>query len=296
MKRTPPNSTPASSASSSSKRLFHLTSPDLQSENRETKRIMAGDSVSVGNMSQSDLVKILGCLLDKKTEHLSTKEDIAKLQDEVTALRRECDDLKHEVKTLHEINTNLQQKLEACEEHQKRSNIIFKGLPENSNNPYAEIQEFCENTLSIDKKLTLKNAYRFGKKGGKYPRPILAEFLLQEDSRIVMDRKSKLKGTNFIIHRDHCESFREKRSFILDLKSELQKKNANLDCQVKGKQLILNNKFFSCSDDFSLITRDGDALRELSKAIGSDVRETVLALAKSAKGKLPNDYQRGKRK
>lgn len=280
MERTPKNSA-SSSAASSSKRLFHLTSPSLDIQHREAKRVMVGDTASVGNMSQSDLVKVLGELLDKKTEHLATKVDVSKLQEQVVALRTECDDLKWEVKALNEKNVTLQRKLEVCEQHQKKFNLIFKGLPQNdSNNPYLEVQEFCETSLGISKKLTLRNAYRFGRKGGKYPRPILAEFLLQEDIRIVMDSTAKLKGTNFIVHSDRSEGFRKKRAFLLDLKTELRKNNSNCDCQVKGQQLIVSKKFFSCNDDFSLFTREGDAIVELSKASGSDVKEMVLSLAK----------------
>lgn len=280
MQRTPTKATSSAAAPSSTKRVFQLTSPDLQNEKRQAKRIMAGDNNTVGNMSQRDLVKILGDLLEQKTEHLATKADVVNLREEVLALKNECDALKKEVNSLNATNAVLQKKVEACEERQKRFNVIFKGLPQkSSSNPCVEVQEFCKSRLGIEKQLTIRNAYRIGKEGGKYPRPILAEYLLQEDINIIMENKQKLKGTNFVIHRDRSECFRRKRMFLLELKSELLKINKNCDCQVKGHQLIVNQQSFACNEDFSLITRDGDAVLQLSKLMGTDVKEMVRALA-----------------
>lgn len=110
MLRTPSKDTSSSAGPSSAKRVFHLTSPDLQNEKRQAKRIMAGDNISVGNMAQKDLVKILGDLLEQKTEHLATRADIVKLQEEVLALKSECDALKKEVNSLNATNAVLKKK------------------------------------------------------------------------------------------------------------------------------------------------------------------------------------------
>lgn len=275
MKRTPPVAT---------KRTLQEISPDNITGN-SSKRNMPEDSGIVGNMSKKDLLDAIGTLLDSKLENVATREDISRLQDEVLEVKSECDALRLEVQRLNESNEMLKRKLEENERRQKGFNLIFKGLPENNSSSSETIQKFCEETLETGK-VAIRNAYRIGRKIDDRTRPILVEFLLQEDVQLVIDKKQKLRNTNIVIHRDRTENSRMKRSFLLELKSEVMKINNNTKIELRGEQLIVNQTSFSCSDDGNLMTRQGIATEVLSQVVNFEVKAMVDELAKKYKLKM----------
>lgn len=275
----------------SSKRTLKEISPDNNTENT-SKRNMTEDGGMVGNMSKKDLLDAIGTLLDGKLENVASKEDIIRLQEEVLEVKRECDALKLEVKKLNESNVLLERKLEESERQHKVFNLVFKGLPENNISASDTIQKFCEETLSTGK-LAIRNAYRIGRKIDNRVRPILAEFMLQQDIQLVLDNKNKLRNTNIVIHRDRSEKVRMKRAFLWDLKSEVSKTNSEAKIELRGLQLIVNQTAFSCSDDYKLITRQGRPTELLSQILNFDVKDMVEELAIKRKRKVVKRVDRG---
>lgn len=269
MERTPPVST---------KRTLQEISPDNVTGN-SSKRNMPDDSGIVGNMSKKDLLDAFGMLLDAKLENVATREDITRLQEEVLAVKSECDALRLEVQSLNENNKLLKRKLEENERRQKVCNLIFKGLPENNSSPSDTVQKFCEETLETGK-LAIRNAYRIGRKIDDRSRPIVTEFILQQDLQLVMNNRHKLKNTNIIVHRDRTENARMKRSFLMELKNEVMKVNNNIKIELRGEQLIANRTIFTCSDDCNLMTRQGIATTVLSQVVNFEVKAMVEELAK----------------
>lgn len=251
-------------------------------------------SETVGSMSQDNLLAAIGLLLDGKLEHLASKEDIKNLQQEITKVKQECDILKLEVRSLREDNALLRNKVESQERHQKSCNLIFKQVPEDGLIPSETIHNFCRTTLGIERKLHIKNAYRFGRVVANKCRPILVEYLLQEDTRFVLDKTELLKDTNVVIHRDRTENSRKVRSLLFELKDEINRNNNKVKLEVRGQQLVVNKKFFTFTNDYKLFTRDGVAVEELSKAVGFDVTDLMVRVLDNFLRRIENNGWRNR--
>lgn len=273
LKRTPTNTT---------KRTLVETSPDLTNT---SKRNMPEGSGMVANMSKKDLLDAIGDLMDGKLINVATKDDIARLQEEVVAVKSECDALRLEVKSLQENNEMLRKKLEESERRDKAFNLIFKGIPEENISASEAIKKFCEETLGTGK-IAVRNSYRFGRKMDNRARPIVAEFMLHEDVQLILNRKKLIKDSNIVVHRDRSVNARNKRNFLLELKSEVTRINNNIKAELQGEQLIINQRAFSCTDELRLTTRQDNAMDALTQEVQADIKDLVEELAKQSTQKM----------
>lgn len=267
MKRTPPETT---------KRVLSQISPDNPSGSG-SKRTMSvvASSNTVGSMSKGDLLEAISTLMDGKLEHLAAKEDIQALQNEFLLVKSECDQLKLEITKLNESNAQLSKRLHSYEAQQKANNLIFKGLPEKGLPESETVHVFCKEMLGLDDKLSIRNAFRLGRKTPNITRPILVEYIFFEETKAVMDKASRLKNTNFVVHRDKPQITRKKRSLLLEIRNELNNKNKNMNAEVRGQQLIVNQKYFYCSDDYQLLSKYSADVDELAKTMGVEMKDLM---------------------
>lgn len=266
------------STSEPTKRTLSQTSPEdsekeLKKRNSSTSRTM-GSSL-VGNMSIQELMEAIGTMMETKLVNIATKEDICILKKEVEAVRGECDALKEQVKALKEANMELKQKLDYNESREKKCNLIFRGLPETDHLTSDIIKTFCKESLRIEKELFIKNAFRLGKKVGARARPILVEFIMQEDVKVILDSKESVKNSSVLIHRDRTLGLRKKRIILMELKNEVIKINKNITVEIRGERLIVNRKVFLLTEDNKLVDQEGDAAGKLSLIIGADIHKVL---------------------
>lgn len=279
VQRTPPES---------AKRALSLISPE---NTIEPKRIMSGGlDATVGNMPTKELLEAFSTLLDGKLEHLASKDDIRSLQQEIDDVKNECEALKQEVKALNYNNAQLKRKLDAHERQQKAGNLIFRGLPDNDAHPSETIQKFCKEILGIEDKINIRSASRVGRTMPNRTRPILVEYLSLEDTKTVMDRAASLKNTKFVVHRDRTEAARKKRSLLYEIKSAINQRNKDIKVEIRGHQLSVNKKFFTCNEDNQLVTRNGDAIEELTKLIGVDAGFILVEAVDNLKRKRQHKF------
>lgn len=279
MERTPPES---------NKRVRNQLTPEESHDNNPNKRAASictpQDAGLVGGMTKGDLLQAFSEMLDIKLENVASKEDVKILQLEVSSVKAECDVLKKEVRRLSEGNLMLQKKLEDAEKREKMGNLIFKGLPESDKLPNDTVKQFCEEELAIEN-LTIKNSYRLGKKNSTQIRPILVEFVKQEDVRSILARKKEIKNTDVVVHRDRTLKERKMRNFLWELKNEVCRVNKRANVQIRNEQFIVNGTIFSCSDDCKLIPKDAKALEDLKREVGADVIKVLEDAEAKARSK-----------
>lgn len=280
VQRTPPEST---------KRPRIHTSPEEVFDKNPKKRTMNEEVGLVGSMSKRDLLEAIGDMLDVKLESVASKEDIRLLQQELSAVKGECDALKLEISRLRNSNISLQKKLDDTEKREKNNNLIFKGLPESDQATNDTIKQFCKEHLSVDD-LQIRNSYRLGRKDNTKTRPILVEFVMQDHLKSILFNKKKLKNSKINIHRDLTLNTRKKHNFLWEVKKEITKVNKNLKIEVRGEQLIVNDNVLLCTEDFKLITKEGDTTEILANKFGLDIGRIIACV--SAKSSLNTNVER----
>ncbi|CAC5394552.1 unnamed protein product [Mytilus coruscus] len=79
-----------------------------------------------------------------------------------------------------------------------KTNLIFTGIQfQSDENTEDTLNSFIKQKLNIDKKSNFVSVHRFGKRGRRGNRPILAKFTTTKDKEIVLKNGFKLKGTNY---------------------------------------------------------------------------------------------------
>lgn len=272
MERTPPEPM---------KRVRNEVSPEENSALNPKKRTgsvsTSREPGSVGQTSNEELLQAIGEMMDRKLDNIATREDVKNLHQELTAVRDECDALRAEVRRLSDSNLCLQMKMEAAEKREKKNNLVIRGLPENDQDPSEIVKKLCKERFAIDN-VMIKNSFRLGRENADKKRPILVEFVMQDDIRNILTCKGNLKDTGVVVHRDSTLQERKNRSFLWEIKKEIMAINKNASLVLRNGELIVNKKIFSCTNGYKLITKDGEAAEVLGKVLGFDVRQMLAVV------------------
>lgn len=167
--------------------------------------------------------------------------------------------------------------MEAAEKRGKKNNLVIRGLPENDQDPSEIVKKLCKERFAIDN-VMIKNSFRLGRENADKKRPILVEFVMQDDIRNILTCKGNLKDTGVVVHRDSTLQERKNRSFLWEIKKEIMAINKNASLVLRNGELIVNKKIFSCTNGYKLITKDGEAAEVLGKVLGFDVRQMLAVV------------------
>jgi hypothetical protein len=140
----------------------------------------------------------------------SAKKEIGELKAEVNSLKTELCSLK---KTFTRETDSLNQ-------YYRRNNLRIFGLPESSDEDTDRlVLDLVNNKLGIDLDATcIDRSHRVGRvpvrsAESDRPRPLLVRFISYRYRRLVMDKKSMLRGTNIVVREDltplRAAAFRE---------------------------------------------------------------------------------------
>ena len=123
----------------------------------------------------------------------------------ISELMKDVNDLTRSVNSEKERAVKL-------ESHSRRNNLIFYGIPEETNESSAKreslLYSFLEENLKMEEEdidgISVERAHRLGKRNanGDKPRPIIAKFTFHKDKEIILSNARFLAGSDFGISQD----------------------------------------------------------------------------------------------
>ena len=176
-------------------------------------------------------------------------------------------ELKHEMEDLRDNYSKLSEKLLDAVSHSRRLNLHFLNFKEEEEeNVIARIRKFCIEVLDLPEAIVnafiFRDAHRMGTKKAKskYPRPIIAGFVLMEHRNAIYRKAYKCKNSGFAIRVDLPPELVPVRRSHVDLKSEILKVNptALASCSFKGYKPVLLVKFNGKVQEYSTIMQFKD--------------------------------------
>ncbi|KAF6214711.1 hypothetical protein GE061_009454 [Apolygus lucorum] len=223
------------------------------------------DSHEVGQITVGELRNILSDIID--TKGLAKKEDLENINVEIASLKKENQDLRKEINSLHAL-VNL------SDRNSRRNNLIFGGIDLQDGNALKAIQDFIRQVLKIEQPIIIGRAFALGRTGLRR-RPILVELVRGEDLYTILSRVSELKGTTFFIHRDYSQQERIKRAKLVQVKKEILKQRPLMNIVFRREALLIKEVPYIWDLDKGLMTASGlNGVEALRAAVGVNLDET----------------------
>jgi hypothetical protein len=250
-----------------SKRPRENTPPEA-SEVRVTA--VAMDDEKVGEMTHGQLANLLGTILDQKLANLATKEDLLGVSNRVQVLEQENIVLRNQVDELKAREKIVADKLVDLEGRSRRNNLIFRGLklPENTRDYRFHVSKFCQEVFGMTTDVWVNRAHNLDRE----KRAVIAHFPVDADIEYIMSRLSLLRGTGYSVQRDYPREVREKRAYLMSLRSEIERVCGRRRMQLYYDHLTVEGVKFTWDEGMLKAGRmDGSAkLRDLLKRDFSD--------------------------
>ncbi|KAH9373502.1 hypothetical protein HPB48_003454 [Haemaphysalis longicornis] len=117
--------------------------------------------------------------------------------------------------------TTIESRCNDAENRQRRSNLLFFGIADDSEEDWAKSEEkvinFCSQKLGLQKTgAQFDRVHRLGRYKEGSNRPVIAKFTFFKDKQEVLSSARKLKGTTFSISEDFSLATRQKRKKLYD--------------------------------------------------------------------------------
>ncbi|XP_037275435.2 uncharacterized protein LOC119168126 [Rhipicephalus microplus] len=198
--------------------------------------------------------ELISQVQDLKSHLLSTDKSIADLSRRMTDLEGHCQNiisLRTDVEALRRDTARasaLLRKLEArvdeAENHSRRNNLIFYGLPESTGSEaLVQVEQLvikhCRDRLgiSIDPK-EIERAHRLGRrKGTNHHRPIIVKFAFHKTKGEILSNGRKFKGTTFSVGEDFSRRVQNVRRQLIAFA-----KTKSLPFSITYKTLLMGHK------------------------------------------------------
>lgn len=255
------------------KRSLSETSPELPAEGKKQK--------NKGEMDMEEMLKRLEVMLDNKLDeklkNISTKEDMAKIQNEICALRKENVELRSEIQILKENEQRLMKKVEGLDKENKRTNILVSGLKAGGIDEVRQsFRKICVDVL--EEEVRVGYVKKIGSTGSKWvmalPSPI--------DVNTLLSKSRMLKGTNIYLQRDYTQEERRQNYNLRRVKNSL-KKQGEVVAKVIGTTLIIGEKKFKWAAEGHITATnkdEGKYLEDLLKANGVENFNVIASTEK----------------
>lgn len=238
---------------------------DLNLKLRKTTEITAVDTKT---FNWDVLIRKMDTLLDRKLEKISTKEDITKIADDLTALAIKNAELEEEIKSLRESTEMLhntvaeqQKRIEMLDKKSKRNSIVISGLSGGSYSAIkSEVDDIFANVLEVEVKPYF--CTKLNKEGTKCS----IEMSSPNDSQLVLQNCSKLKRTGKFIRKDLTAKEDKCRYHIRNLRRACIKK-PNVNCRISGASIAIDGRQFYALEDGTISAKDEESASYLSNIL-----------------------------
>nr|KAG5687557.1 hypothetical protein BaRGS_023113 [Batillaria attramentaria] len=125
-----------------------------------------------------------------------------------------CLSLERENKKLWETVGRLEEKIDSLENHSRRNNLLFFGIPKADRESWDDcerlVREVIEQGLEITQHVAIKRAHRAGQ-------AIIVKLLSYKQKQLILSRSSKLRGSSVVVREDFSQAVRNKRQGLVGL-------------------------------------------------------------------------------
>ena len=174
---------------------------------------------------------------------------IKTLTERVDAQEKMISELKKDVNDLTRSVNSEKERAVKLESHSRRNNLIFYGIPEETNESSAKseslLYSFLEENLKLEEEdidgISVERAHRLGKRNanGDKPRPIIAKFTFHKDKELILSNARFLAGSDFGISQDFPREIVQIRKELVKVLKQAKKDGH--DAKVYDK-LYINGK------------------------------------------------------
>ena len=200
------------------------------------------------------------------TENDTQNQRIRELEERSTTLERDLELAKQKISTLHFQNESLQDRLVQIDNYSRRSNLIFRGIPESD-------PEDCEQKLKriLVTNMQIANAeeFRFERchrlNSRMKPRPVICRFNYYPDRNAVWQAKKCLKDTKIIVDEDFAPEVIERRKSLIPIMKRARE--LNLKSFLVVDKLYIDDKVYTVKNLHSL-PQNLDPAKISTKTIG----------------------------
>lgn len=240
----------------SSKRKITELSPD---------NVGSVQNTQVGKMDASELMGLMGALLDQKLDdklkNMPTKADLeivteklTEVSAEVASLRAENELLKGKLKQLEQQWQADRREVARVVDFQKRCNIIVRGL-DKGNGPMEAAKALFDQLGAADVIIkSSKIIYEHNNKIG-----IAVEVGSVDMVQRVLRSSKKLAGTSISLEKDLSPDRQLKRRMMVQIKSEIMKVDRSHKIKVRNDRINIGNVWLFWNRDNVLIGKDVSA-------------------------------------
>ena len=202
--------------------------------------------------------------LDERLKTLEDSNDV--LSADVGEMSTKVEQLEEENQFIKDRLRNLEEKLDSAENHSKRNNLLFYGIPTAAGETWSDCEDKVMNIIKTDMKITdgvaIERAHRVGK-------AIIIKLLSYKDKEKILKGAKNLASTNkdISVREDFSQAVQTKRSTLVPMMKTLRKdgKRARLRFDI----LVTDDGTFTFNLQTNLIEKlDGDR-RSRSKTTAS---------------------------
>lgn len=200
--------------------------------------------------NQNSVDAKLATLATRLTSVEANLESVPQLRNDVNCLLTSTAELASQVKSLASQCENL-------EGQSRRSNLIFYGIPDSSEETWtaseAKVISLCQETLGIKFDASfLERSHRLGAFRPNRNRPIIAKFTSFKLKQDVLFSASKLKGTAYSLSEDFSLKTRNERKKLLEFA-----RTQNAKFQLRYNRLYMGDRMFYV-DPITLSVKSND--------------------------------------
>jgi len=238
------------------------------------KKTMAGAKKEEGLMDK--LEELLNKKFQELTSTLATKADFEALAEKIDNVKEAHKTIKEDLTALKKENSMILERLERLENDARRSNLVFKGILQESTckDPVDCVRKFCKDSMKIDSELAINRARVVA---GTQKNPlIIANITKDQDIKTILSKGYTLAGTPYSVSRDFSFKVRQKRNKLFTIKKEL-KKITNVDSKVYFDSININGARFDLNDELNLLHKGKCGLEKLREICQTDLPNSLLS-------------------
>ena len=193
----------------------------------------------------------------KLNERLKTLEDSNDvLSADVGEMSTKVEQLEEENQFIKDRLRNLEEKLDSAENHSKRNNLLFYGIPTEAGETWSDCEDKVMNIIKTDMKITdsvaIERAHRVGI-------AIIIKLLSYKDKDKILKGTKNLASTNkdISVREDFSQAVQTKRSKLVPMMKTLRKDGKR--ARLRFDKLVTDDGTFTFNLQTNLIEKlDGD--------------------------------------
>jgi ribA/ribD-fused uncharacterized protein len=170
-----------------------------------------------------------------------TEDKCNALEQEMKGLKLENCSLRSDLRTCHK-------RITALDDYQRRSNLIFEGIPEVGDETTTSLKRKLTETFALlgvpnHDKINLERFHRLGIKAGNKSRPVIVRFSFYSERESIWLARSKLKGSNVFLREDFCKATLQERAKLIPVMKTARQSDHK--CTIVGDSLYLDGKKYN---------------------------------------------------